>query len=66
MLAEPHASSNPLFGDDEAGSGCAKLFVVSLEYAADHLRAAVKSLAMSERPSQERLQVAWDDHVQML
>lgn len=28
--------------------------------------AAVTSLASSERPLPERLQVAWDDHVQML
>ena len=39
---------------------------MSLEYASDHLTAAVKSLASSERSLQERLQVAWDDHVQML
>lgn len=41
-------------------------FSVSLEYASDHLLVAVRSLASSERPLQERLQVAWDDHVQML
>jgi hypothetical protein len=45
---------------------CAKLSTVSLEYASDHLIAAVSSLASSERPLQERLQMAWDDHVQML
>jgi hypothetical protein len=39
---------------------------MSLEYAADHLTAAVKSLATSESPLQERLQIAWDSHVQML
>jgi hypothetical protein len=39
---------------------------VSLEYASGHLIAAVTSLATSELPLQERLQVAWDDHVQML
>lgn len=39
---------------------------MSLQYASDHLVAAVKSLASSERPLHERLQVAWDDHVQML
>jgi hypothetical protein len=39
---------------------------MSLEYAADHLSAAVRSLAMSEQPLQERLQTAWDDHVQMV
>ena len=45
---------------------CAKLSTVSLEYASDHLVAAVSSLARSERPLQERLQTTWDDHVQML
>jgi hypothetical protein len=45
---------------------CAKLSTVSLEYASDHLIAAVSSLASSERPLQERLQLVWDDHVQML
>jgi hypothetical protein len=30
------------------------------------LEAAVRSLASSERPLESRLQVAWDDHVQML
>jgi hypothetical protein len=45
---------------------CAKLSTVTLEYASDHLIAAVSSLASSERPLQERLQMAWDDHVQML
>jgi hypothetical protein len=45
---------------------CAKLSAVSLEYASDHLIAAVSSLASSERPLQERLQLVWDDHVQML
>jgi hypothetical protein len=39
---------------------------VSLEYASDHLTAAVKWLATSESPLQERLQTAWDNHVQML
>jgi hypothetical protein len=37
-----------------------------LEYATDHLTAAVGSLAKSERRLPERLQLAWDDHVQML
>ena len=45
---------------------CAKLPMVSLAYASEHLIAAVTSLAGSERPLQERLQLAWDDHVQML
>ena len=39
---------------------------MSLEYATDHLTAAVGSLAKSERPLPERLQLAWDDHLQML
>ena len=45
---------------------CAKLSTVTLEYASDHLIAAVSSVASSERPLQERLQMAWDDPVQML
>jgi hypothetical protein len=40
--------------------------MVSLEYASEHLIAAVTSLASSERPLQERLQTVWDDDVQML
>lgn len=44
----------------------AKLSAVILEYASDHLIAAVSSLARSERPLQERLQMAWDDQIQML
>jgi hypothetical protein len=44
----------------------AMVAMMSLEYASDHLTAAVKSLAISERSLQDRLQVAWDDHVQML
>lgn len=39
---------------------------MSLDYASDHLTAAVTSLASSEGPLHERLQCAWDDHVQML
>jgi hypothetical protein len=39
---------------------------MSLDYAADHLLAAVKSLATSDDPLPERLQHAWDDHVQMV
>ena len=39
---------------------------VSLEYASEHLTATVKALATSERPLQERLQIAWDNDVQML
>ena len=39
---------------------------MSLGYAAEHLSAAVRSLAVSEEPLAERLQVAWDDHVQMV
>jgi hypothetical protein len=39
---------------------------MSLEYATSHLTDAVGSLAKSERPLPERLQQAWDDHVQML
>ncbi len=39
---------------------------MSLECAKDHLIAAVGSLAKSEGLLPERLQLAWDDHVQML
>jgi hypothetical protein len=39
---------------------------MSLEYATDNLIAAVGSLAKSERLLPERLQLAWNDHVQML
>jgi hypothetical protein len=37
---------------------------VSLDYAAEHLTAAVRALGTSEAPLQQRLQTAWDDHVQ--
>ena len=39
---------------------------MSLEYASDHLTAAVRSLATSEDQLAERLQTAWDEHVQMV
>jgi hypothetical protein len=39
---------------------------MSLHDAADHLTAAVQSMAVSEQPLDERLQIAWDEHVQML
>jgi len=39
---------------------------VSLDYAADELTAAVRSLAAGETPLAERLQAVWDDHVQMI
>jgi hypothetical protein len=39
---------------------------MSLDYAADHLTAAVRSLAASEYPLTKRLQTAWDEHVQMV
>jgi hypothetical protein len=42
------------------------LIAPSLEYASGHLIAAVSSVARSERPLQERLQMAWDHRVQML
>ena len=42
------------------------LAVMSLGYATEHLTAAVCSLAVSEDPLAERLQVAWDQHVQMV
>ena len=39
---------------------------MSLNYAADHLTAAVRSLGASELPLAERLQTVWDEHVQMV
>lgn len=39
---------------------------MSLQYAADHLIDAVRSLAASERPLPERLQSAWDEHIEKL
>ena len=39
---------------------------MSLDYASDHLSAAVRSLATSEDRLAERLQTAWDEHVQMV
>jgi hypothetical protein len=39
---------------------------MSLDYASDHLTAAVGSLASSEDQLVARLQSAWDDHVQMV
>jgi len=39
---------------------------MSLDYATDHLTAAVRSLATSELPLAERLQTAWEEHVQMV
>jgi len=44
----------------------ATLGVMSLQYASDQLSAGVRLLATSERPLAERLQTAWDDHVQMV
>ena len=40
------------------------LIVVSLDYAADHLLAAVQSVAVSEGPLETRLQTVWDESVQ--
>jgi hypothetical protein len=40
--------------------------LVSLDYAADHLTAAVRALAASESPVAGRLQSVWDEHVQMV
>ena len=39
---------------------------MSLEYASEHAQAAVRLLANSELPLADRLQTAWDDHVQMV
>lgn len=42
------------------------LFRMSLQYASEELRSAVEQLATSELPLHERLQAAWDDHVQQV
>jgi len=42
------------------------LLAMSLEYASEHLTAAVRSLATSEDQLAERLQTAWNEHVQMV
>src|SRR5947207_2578996 len=39
---------------------------MTLDYAADHLTAAVRSLAKSDTALADRLQTAWDEHVQMV
>jgi hypothetical protein len=39
---------------------------MSLNEAAEHLTAAVRTLATSEDPLDERLQTAWDEHVQLV
>jgi hypothetical protein len=39
---------------------------MSLDEAVEHLTAAVRSLATSELPLGERLQSAWDEHVQLV
>jgi hypothetical protein len=39
---------------------------MSLDYASEHLTAAVRSLATSEDQLADRLQRAWDEHVQMI
>lgn len=39
---------------------------MTLAYASEHLTAAVRSLATSEATLPERLQAAWDEHVQMV
>jgi hypothetical protein len=39
---------------------------MSLEYAADHLRTAVRDLAASEQPLPERVQAVWNEHGQMV
>jgi hypothetical protein len=39
---------------------------MSLEYASGELTAAIRTLASSDRPLGERLQTAWDEHVQMV
>jgi hypothetical protein len=43
--------------------GVQALTLVSLDYAADHLLAAVQSVAVSEGPLQTRLQTAWVESV---
>jgi hypothetical protein len=50
-------------GDAQGQSSVQSLTVVSLEYAADHLLAAVQSVAVSDGPLQTRLQTAWEESV---
>jgi hypothetical protein len=50
----------------EGATDAGVLQSMSLDYAADHLTAAVRSLATSEDPLAERLQTVWDEHVQMV
>jgi hypothetical protein len=50
----------------EGATDAGVLQPMSLDYAADHLTAAVRSLARSEYPLAERLQTVWDEHVQMV
>jgi hypothetical protein len=41
-------------------------WTMSLDYAADHLTAAVRAVATSDASLAVRLQAAWDEHVQMV
>jgi hypothetical protein len=39
---------------------------MALDYASEHLTAAVRAIATSDDPLASRLQAAWDEHVQIL
>lgn len=52
--------------DARSATGQDAYLAMSLEYASDHLTAAVRSLATSEDDLPQRLQRVWDEHVQMV
>ena len=54
--------NSPLAKVESTGKNAA----MSLAYASEHFTAAVRSLATSEAPLADRLQAAWDAHVQMV
>lgn len=58
--------TDPAYGATHDQSVVQTLPVVSLDYAADHLRDAVRSVAVSEGPIQTRLQTAWGESVQQV
>jgi hypothetical protein len=47
-------------------AGIIAVVAMSLDHASEHLTAAVRSLATSEDQLADRLQRAWDEHVQMI
>jgi hypothetical protein len=59
-----HESAFPRSEGTQGHGVVQTLTVVSLDYAADHLFAAVRAAAVSEAPLQTRLQTVWDESVQ--